>query len=504
MSRHEYQFLGNAARHLEGSAGPVSDAFIACPPFALGDAGQPIAALPVIMGPQGSAKTTAVVKKIIHEARSIPPVDGLRRYVIGVWRYTYAQLWNATIPSWNKIFPIGMVGAAFPGSQFTGARGRDAEHIINFEDGWGPVQIVARFRAYGDAASPDDLVGVEFTDCWLNEINTMPEELVTWLGGRVARDPPRTVLGRPGMIIGDCNAPDVLNFVYRDWIEDPKPGRILFRQPGGLDPRAENLHVVGRAYYLEQIERNKHKKGWVKRMVHNQPGFLAEGDVVFEDFDDERHVARQRLAANPSLPVLVGVDGGLTPAAVFMQETGAGPLNILAEVALERGDMKSLARAMLAVMAARFPGCEFVITCDPSMDNGADTEIGSDRARLAQHLGLKVEKAKTNDPQTRIGAMAAWLAPGGAGIALDPSCKGLRRGFAQTYAWHKARGSNEIKRVADSFDTHVMDAGCYAALLTGTAAARQRQAHQASERQRRRERAREAGRYNPFARQGAR
>jgi hypothetical protein len=43
--------------------------------------------------------------------------------------------------------------------------------------------------------------------------------------------------------------PSVTEYVYRDFFESPKPGHVLFRQPGGLDPDAENIQAVGRAYY---------------------------------------------------------------------------------------------------------------------------------------------------------------------------------------------------------------------------------------------------------------
>jgi hypothetical protein len=126
-------------QNLMRSAGPISDAYI------LGH--DPVM---LITGPGGSGKTTASVKKALVEAQRIRPgSDGTRRYVLGTWRQKYDNLWKATIPSWWKILPRDL-----PGSKWVGASPRAAEHIVNFEDKWGPVQLIARFRAFGEIADP--------------------------------------------------------------------------------------------------------------------------------------------------------------------------------------------------------------------------------------------------------------------------------------------------------------------------------------------------------------
>jgi hypothetical protein len=82
-----------------------------------------------------------------------------------------------------------------------------------------------------------------------------------------------------------------------------------------------------------------------------------------------------------------------------------GQLRVYAEIALERGGMEELAKAMLALEARRFQGCEFRTVCDPAMvagedkipdgDIGSQQRIsrGSDRQRLSKALGRKVDLA---------------------------------------------------------------------------------------------------------------
>lgn len=477
------------------SAGPVSDRYILAHD-----------AVMVIAGPQGSGKTIASIKKALVEAQRIHPgADGVRRYKLGVWRQKYDNLWKATIPSWWKILPKDL-----PGSSWTGASPRAARHAVRFEDRWGLCELTADFLAFGELADPEDLRGLEFTDVWLNEIDTLPADLFIWLTGRVGRDPPPEVTGRLGRMFGDMNAPDVLNWTFRKFYETSAPGYALYRQPGGMDPNAENLAAYGgnHSYYERQIELNAANQWWIRRMVHGIPGVSRASDLVYDRFDELTMLSRVPLKPDLHLPVLVGVDGGLTPAAVYMQEMADGQLRVIAEVALERGGMKDLAGAMLALEARRFERCDFRTSCDPSMKAGEDDELEqrvsrrSDRQELAEEIGRPVELAKSQEPSRRWAAVrdkiALNLGPGRPGYLLDPSCKGLIRGKLQTYQFRKLRGTNDLSSIQPTFDTHVADAEQYGALECGTDAARKRQSDVLADRERRRAIAGERGRYDPY------
>ncbi|EKS26506.1 hypothetical protein [Afipia felis] len=486
----------NAGHDVLTSAGPISDDYMLS-----------TADVSVIEGPQGSAKTTSSFKKMLVEAQRIyPGADGVRRYELGVFREKYDNLWKATIPSYFTVIPKN-----FPGSEWTGASPRAAKHVVRFDDGFGRIELTVHFLAFGESASPEDLRGLQFTDVYLNEIDTMPENLFTYLVGRVGRSPPRAVIRRGGRIYGDMNAPDVLSWTYRDLHEDPKEGYKLFRQPGGRDPGAENLKAMGREYYDYQARINAHRPWWVRRMVDNLPGFSRDMDLVYSRFDDQRMVSPMPLQVFPYLPVLVGVDGGLTPAAWYAQETNDGQLRILAEICLERGGMKELAEEMLVLEGRRFAGCEFATVCDPAMGNGETDDVGevsegSERLRLSKHLGRKVVCAKVSnqdiDARCEVirDKISLNLEGGRPGYILDPSCKALRRGKNQTYHFRRLQGTNDRASIAKTPDSHIGDAEQYGSTLCGTAAAKTRQREDRQRRERRREEARNAGRYNPHKR----
>jgi hypothetical protein len=472
------------------SAGPISDAYIlGTDPMML------------ITGPGGSGKTTASTKKALLEtSRIYPGADGVRRYVLGAWRQKYDNLWAATIPSWWKLLPQDL-----PGSTWVGARPRAAEQIVRFKDSWGDCILKVRFRAFGESMDPEDILGNEQTDAYLNEMSTMPEALTIALVDRVGRDPPRAIIRRTGRIFGDANAPDVLNYCYRDFYELPlKDGYRLFRQPGGLDVGAENLNAMGREYYENSARVNAHRPWWVKRMVHARPGFTRDADPVYDAFDDDTNMSPTPLEATRMLPIVVGIDAGYTPSAVYTQVVSR-QARILGEVVIERGGMRELAQAMLEYEARRFARCEFNDFCDPSMGAGEDIgEDESDRTALSGYLARSVSPARTNMIDPRTAAVKEYLGrhlgPGRPGLLVDPSCKSLRRGFNQTYHYKRTRGSNDISSIEKTPDSHPHDGLQYAALAWGTDAATMRasEAHRAIEA--RRQKGREQGRRNPLAR----
>lgn len=477
------------AHSLFDSAGPVSDAFITS-----------VGTMDLLNGPVGSGKSTAVFKRAILSATRMPPIGGVRRYVVSFWRHKYDALWKGTIPTWLNMFdPQKGIG------RWSGASPRAAEHVIEFEDGFGPIHFIARFMAFGEAMSPEDLKSIEFTDACPLEMDTQDEKLVESLFERVGRDPPEGLTRRPGRVYGECNAPPLASWVYRDFFLSRKPGYALYRQPGGREPGAENINALGAVYYSRLASENAARPWRVKAMVDNQPGWQRDADAIYEEYDDGRMASELSLLPDPLLPVLVGIDGGYTPAAVYAQEMPDAQLRVLAEITFERGDERKLADAMLALEARRFRNCEFYTVCDPAMDAGADTDIGSMRSRLAGHLARPVHLARTNQITARIDAVKAHLtrslSGGRPGLVLSgPDCPVLREGFNSGYCWYRKQGTAERTSVQDGRHTHPHDALQYVALESGRAHARQLKRDIDQKRRAKRQAQGKTGRYNPLNR----
>lgn len=480
------------------SVGPVAEAFI-------------LGAEPMMLlnGPVGSGKTTSEATKALVETQRIRPwqkpasrEEPCREYVLAVWREKYDSIWGATLPSWWKTFPRDL-------GKFDGSPGRPANHVIEWQDDWSPkggglCRMIVKFRAFGEAADPDDVLGHEYTDADLQEWNLLREDLSVAISGRLARWPTRDILGRDGRMFGSCNSPNVLSYVYRDFWEKPPPGYRLYRQPGGLEPGAENQPRACPEYYRGIIQKNAHRQWYIRRMVHNKPGFTRDNDLVHPAYDDEIHLSPARLYPTKSVRVIVGIDGGLTPAAVYEQEMPNGQLRRIDEITTEASGMIALSRAMLRLEAERYEGCEFYTVCDPAMNAGHETEEGSDQQRLSKLLKRRVHFARTNDPDRRTEPLNHYLGlrlpDGQPGFLLDPTCLATRRGLNQTYHYHRVRGSNERSRIVKTPDSHPCDAGGYADMETSAGHAARLAANENKARKARAQREREVGRYNPLRR----
>lgn len=206
------------AINLLRSAGPVSDAFITN-----------THGISALCGPVGSGKTIASVKKGLVEAQRIfPGADGVRNYKLGCVTQKYDNQWKATIPSHWKIFRKDM-----PGSSWSGASPRQAQHILRFEDAFGPIRMVKDFFSFGEDANEEDLRGLEYTDIELIELDTLPHKLLVGLGRAVGREPPKEIIRRTGRRWGALNAPTTQNWVYKFFL-------------GGVPTALQTVHAAGR------------------------------------------------------------------------------------------------------------------------------------------------------------------------------------------------------------------------------------------------------------------
>lgn len=415
-----------------------------------------------INGPVGSGKTTAAIMKGVVRARQQKPslvhtAPGLgtgerwpvRRTRQCVVRDTYRQLWRSTMPSWFSRFPRHL-------GTFTGAENAPASHVITFAPGDGTlVEYQTDFLAIGDQAVEDVLRGYEPTWFYLNEMDLLAKDVFTYAISRYGRFPAMEDGGPTWSgIIFDCNAPELDSWLYEDlFLATPAElearSIALYRQPGGLDPAAENLANLpgGRGYYERQVA---NAEDWfVQRMVHNKPGFSRAGKPVYSEFNDLVHVAAADHAGVPGLPLIVGLDAGGSPAAVFCQRLPSGVWLILDELAAEPGTGPRRFGEMLAQrLLERFrPFTEVHGICDPSALYGADRKAGEkDWSEIvAAAAGIRVRPAPTNDPTSRWEAVRrplSRLIDGLPAFRLNPRCRVLRSGFNAGYRFRKIAGSN--------------------------------------------------------------
>lgn len=477
------------------SPGPVADAFLRSRAF-----------ICAAIGPVGSGKTMTAAQKVLRAgALQGGTVDALgitrRKARAGVIRESYPNIEANILKSWFNIVPEeeGKFNWRAPYvHSFSKVLRRDADQR--------PVDILdmeVEFRAIGDKSVEEVTRGWEINVGWIDEFDLQPPELVSFLSGRVGRfsNLDQSLVADPQIIV-TLNMPYIDNHAYGLLLErnlgefdpannpelalalDGRPLLDCFVQPGGLETDAENIHNLpgGRGYYHLQVAANKHRPGYVDRMIHNKPVPMQFGQPVNPQFNYSEHV--KPIEFDPRFRLIVAMDQGLYAAAVAMQRLAMGELRTLRECVFMREDGKALekigpsafGKALRAMLAHNFPdlGAHAVrFVADPAAfaaGDRLDNEMDWIRA-VEKVLGAKVHKAKSNSPTLRNGAVWQAMDQRG-GYAVDPSARHLIRAHLGGYHYRKAelaasatgrelRGHLEI---ADTIHTHVADAEQYGAL----------------------------------------
>jgi hypothetical protein len=414
-----------------------------------------------LMGPFGSGKSTACIMEILRRAQAQKPgTDGKRHSRWAVIRNTYPELRTTTIKSWHQWVPASLGRWVDTGPP--------THHITE-----GDLDLEVLFLALD---RPDDiakLLSMELTGAWLNEAREIPKAVVDGLTGRVGRFPSVLMGGCSWSgIIADTNPPDTDHWWYKLAEEQKPEGWTFYRQPGGLDPGAENVPNLPANYYQRQVAGKD--EDWVNVYVNANYGFVRDGKPVYPEFRDGIHVKPFDLVQ--AWPVYVGIDFGLTPAAVFGQRSPMGQWRWHSELVTEDMGAKRFAELLRGAMHERYPGMAFAaITGDPAGEGRAQTDETTP-FQILQAAGVEARPAPTNDFTKRRESVAACLGrliDGQPGLIVHPNCRVLRKGMAGGYNYRRVQVSGE-ERYRDQPDkgqySHVCEAGQY--MLVGAGEAR--------------------------------
>ena len=467
--------------------GPVAEAFREDRTF-----------ISTIMGPYGSAKTTTCFQKILNSALwQVPGRDGVRRVRWCCIRDTYSQLQTNVMSDWFSWFP--QTKDNWNGEQMKHSLTLELPAFGSFEGG--VIAIEMLFRAVGDYKAEQVFKGMPLTGLWMNEVDTLDREVLRFGMPRVGRYPAQKDGGCAWSgIIADMNAPDIDNWTYDLLVNKQLDiadellaalqetygadfGIAFHRQPGGLDPDAENLDNLPRGYYDRlQITMSDNEQ---RRFIHNQFGAVNNGQPVYPEFIDRLHVSANPIRAIPGVPIDFGLDGGSTPALVAVQRDEEGQLRVLGELVvynptrdsvLAKMGPTSFAKAAREWIDERWPKARLgTVWGDPAAFYGGDEEDLSWALAFGKEFKARPRPApvRGNRVTPRIEAVRSLLVAnrgGRPGLLLDPSCKVLRRGFNNGYVIQRIRLSDGSGRWRDAPDkndhSHAQDALQYAAVGT--------------------------------------
>ena len=182
-------------------------------------------------------------------------------------------------------------------------------------------------------------------------------------------------------------------------------------------------------------------------------------------------MSKEELKATITQPIVIGIDFGLTPAAVFGQRTDKGRWNILNElVCFDMGVMR-FSELLRGEIAKNYKNFDIQIYGDPAGDFRSQTDERTP-FQIMRQCGLKAKPAPSNDVALRIEAVDSALSrllDGKPGFLLDKKCVNLKKGFNGGYHYRRLQvsGDRYDEKPLKNRYSHVHDALQYLMIGAG-------------------------------------
>tara|TARA_B100002019_G_scaffold26200_2_gene20152 strand:+ start:4681 stop:6201 length:1521 start_codon:yes stop_codon:yes gene_type:complete len=450
-----------------------------------------------IRGPVGSGKSVGCCVEVFRRAlMQKKNKDGIRRSRWAIIRNTNPQLKTTTIKTWLDWFPENDWGRFHWSVPYT--------HHIKQSD----IDLEVIFLALDRPEDVKKLLSLELTGIWINEAREVPKSIIDACTMRVGRFPSMRE-GGPSWsgVIADTNAPEEDHWWPIMSGEVPIPDHIpreqakmlvkpdnwnFYTQPSGMTEKTNQEGVVIDYNPNKNAENSKHMlesyysnlirgktKSWIDVYVMNRLGTIQDGKPVYPMFAPEMHIAKEEIAIADGVPVYIGIDFGLTPAAVFGQKVRGRWLIQSEIVAIDMGIVR-FAELLRQEIATRFGNQEVYIFGDPAGDFRAQTDETTP-FQILRGAGLRAIPAPSNSVDLRLESVSQSLnkmVDGRSGFLIDRRCPSLIKGFEGGYHYKRIEVSGE--RYADKPDknmySHIHDALQY--LMLGAGEGRQLMSNQ--------------------------
>ena len=441
-----------------------------------------------LRGPVGSGKSVSCCVELFRRSlMQEKGPDGIRKSRWAVIRNTNPQLRTTTIKTWLDWFPEEDWGKFLWSVPYT--------HHIQKND----IDLEVIFLALDRPEDVKKLLSLELTGIWVNEAREIPKSIIDACTMRVGRYPSMKDGGCTWTgVICDTNAPEEDHWWPIMSGEVPVPDHIpreeakmlikpdnwdFFTQPSGMAEKknedgdiekyvpnesAENKNNMRSDYYPNIVQGKT--KSWIDVYVMNRLGSIKDGKPVYPMFASDIHIAKEEIPVAVGMPVYIGIDFGLTPAAAIGQKV-RGRWMILQEiVAFDMGIVR-FAEVLRQEIATRYAGCEIIIFGDPAGDFRAQTDETTP-FQIMRGAGLNARPAPSNDVALRLESVSAPLGrmiEGLSGLLIDQRCRTIIKGFEGGYQYKRMQVSGE--RYADKPDknhfSHIHDALQYLMLGAG-------------------------------------
>jgi hypothetical protein len=462
-----------------------------------------------IRGPVGSGKSSGCIWHcVLNALLQEPGTDGVRRTKFAVIRASYPQLKSTVVRSWKDWFRDKL--------QITYDTPIRGFMRLPHPDGRTVVEMELVYIALDREEEIDKLQSLELTGAHINEAAEIPQGIFQMLKSRINRFPTPGDGGATNpFIIADYNSPDHEHWLYY-LAEEVKPQKHSFyHQPSALnlvpenDPTSIVIDAAGNHYALNPGADNLgHYQGtdptsppvksavwdktkskwwvphlspdyyvdmcagadadWVNVFVLNNYGMVRSGRPVYRDYNDAVHCSKEELKPQAGVPIIIGVDCGLTPAAAFCQYTPTGQLLVFDEICTEDCSLQTFFNDLVwPKLRSEYSNFNFYVVIDPAAVNRSQNDAKA-AYEMVKEAGMPYRTAKTNALQPRKEAVTYFLRRQG-GFVLSPKCKVLRKGFISEYKFEQIRAAQSTdimfkEKPEKNFFSHIHDGLQYAAL----------------------------------------
>ena len=441
----------------------------------------------LLAGPIGGGKSvTCASDLMIWAQEQQPDRDGIRKTRFAVVRNTVDQLKTTTIKTIFDWYPPGIYGEYKIVDK--------TYHIkLNLPDGT-RVESEWLFLSLDNPADTRKALSLELTGVWLNEAREIHPDVIEVMPTRTGRYPKEDRKNnygctRSGMIM-DTNMPGADSWFGERMADPESSGWDVFIQPPAavsvqeylkvygedpletfidfdkrewvINPKADNLENLKADYYPTAISGKS--KDFVDVYVLCRFGRDLGGRPVYEgSWVPDFHVIKEEVYPITSVayPIIIGLDFGRTPSAIFIQSDPRGRTTVLSEVTtINCGIEKFITEYMKPHIQQRYPTCTFVVAPDPA--GYSKQQIGEvSLVDIVKRMGFKVARPPSNDPSKRIAVVERILLrqiDGGPALRVHYGCKKIIQGFNDGYRYKvKRTGEMEEKPDKNAF-SHPHDA----------------------------------------------
>lgn len=448
-----------------------------------------------IRGPVGSGKSVTCCMEIMRKAIEQKPNDQkVRRSRWAVIRNTNPQLKTTTIKTWRDWFSDEL-GRFIWSPPYT--------HNICFSLADNTtVELEVIFLALDKSEDVKKLLSLELTGVWINEAREISKSIVDACTMRVGRFPSMRDGGPSWFgVIMDTNAPDeshwwgivsgevpvpeyltqeekLLMVKPDDWNFFTQAGAMIEDKDdqGNLKGYSANMESENRenlqATYYDKIILGK-SPSWVKVYVLNQYQAIMDGKSVYPTFRKDTHVSKEPLEPDDNSDVIVGLDFGRTPSAIFCQNVHGSRWIVFHEViGKDMGATRFAEYIKKEISRNNWDKQTFKFIGDPAGNQMAQTSEHTP-FMIMRACGISAYPAPTNDIAVRIEAVEGVInrmSEGYPSLLISPTCTNLISGFEGGYQYKRiyylGNEKYEDKPEKNRF-SHIHDALQYAFLGGG-------------------------------------